>query len=167
MNTSTTILSIGQPDVTIMNFTETVVVTFENETHKVTFYGPKYAYEQAKLRNRARKTRVHVWGENRVDFSDLPSGWKYNDDPAIKKAVRAKNKIELANMDEVRLEALPLFEAAHHEELATLKLKFSRYAGCSCGCSPGFIADRLIVLKLDGQQPLYIDSIHVERKKRG
>lgn len=162
-----TIFSAFGPSISVDDFRETVVVTFENETHKVGFYGPRSSYDQAQLRNRARKTRVHVWGEDLVDFSDLPSGWQYNDDPAIKKAVRAKNKIELANMNEVRLEALPLFEAAHHEELATQKLRFSRYAGCSCGCSPGFIADRLIVLKLDGQQPLYIESIHVQRKKRG
>lgn len=167
MNTSTTILSIGQPDVTIMNFAESVHIVISTDTHEVRFIGPKYAYEQAKLRNCARKTRISVWGEDRVDFSDLPAGWQYSKDPVVVKACKAKNKVEIANQLAVIKEAQPLLEAVNHGELAEQKLKFSRYAGCSCGCSPGFIADRLIVVNIDGQRPFYTESISITRKPRG
>jgi hypothetical protein len=95
-----------------------------------------------------KKTRAHVWGPGddrcpTVEFRFLaehigaPSVYtKKGEFPALDKAFRVMNKEIVAAKREVLDAAIKALEVPWYGEP-----KFSRKAGCPCGCSPGFIID--------------------------
>lgn len=86
------------------------------------------------------KIRVFVSGEDEPSWEHPPYGYK-GDDVDDDRCWRRYNKEERRLQREVITEAL-----AADDELAIKlgdpsKLRWSRKAGCACGCSPGWIAE--------------------------
>lgn len=103
-------------------------------------------------RRPASKTRVYIDGEEPATESlelaerlsreagSLMRGVSLEADKAWDKHNRQVVKNKKARLAEL-IETIPLA----HDLLAGVKLNFSRKAGCSCGCSAGFIADRAVL----------------------
>lgn len=100
-------------------------------------------------RRAAVKTRVYIDGEEPVDFTEaerLSRGagtYQRGECLEADKAWDAGNRQVIKNKKARAAELineLPLIA----ELLDGVKLSFNRKAGCSCGCSAGFIADRVI-----------------------
>lgn len=116
----------------------------------------RYFTPEELYRNRDRKTRAYVdidpadvpmdhppYGSVRGDGSDEDRAWR-----AFNRAETAAMRLKLSRVTAV-LEAaggMPA-DAAWH---------FSRKAGCSCGCSPGFVLDGQV--KADGPRFRYRDE---------
>lgn len=111
---------------------------------------------------KARKARVYAWGAEPVSFDHLPDGWQFNKDPEIVKECKRLNRIEIANMRALVAEAVAECDNDVIREVANGKMSFSRKAGCSCGCSPGFVLDRLIPVQVNGRER-YVDQVSFER----
>lgn len=80
-----------------------------------------------------RRTRLYTT----VELEQPAPAWKpRGEDPTVDKAWDAYNRAEVKAM---RVKVLNWLDAAGYERV---KVRFSRKAGCGCGCSPGFIADR-------------------------
>lgn len=98
-----------------------------------TAYGYPASYNERMM---GKKTRVYC----DLDYSQFPMERpKYSikgEDPENDLAWKVYNRLELKLMREKIAEA---FTAAGIEG----KLSFSRKAGCSCGCSAGFILDHM------------------------
>lgn len=117
-------------------------------------------------RDARKKARVYVFGEVEVDFAEAYEMQKANDyaprgtNPVEDKLFNKLNRQVIANKREV-LEAA--MEAVYElgEVLVDAKFNFSRTAGCSCPCSPGFIVDRVI---RDTESGLTISDIFITRK---
>ena len=130
--------------------------------------------------SRASRPTVYVTSPD-PDMETPPFGSVRGDDTEADKAWKRYNRAEIKMKRETIAAVLPLLEAADPtpsifdalgrekmrkselalwdlaEQALTGKLGFSRKAGCSCGCSPGFKAQAL--------QPLYRDiNIWVEDK---
>ena len=88
---------------------------------------------------RFRKTRIHVSGTS-PDYDHPPYSMK-GDDPENDKAWRKYNRDEIVAMRELLDDISGWLQSISNGDL---KYRFSRKAGCSCGCSPGFIADRAL-----------------------
>lgn len=117
--------------------------------HVTTFakdiFGDKFVFVVSKTsRYEARKThgRVFVFGEpspeQYVDGIDrVPPYSKRGDDPELDAEWRRYNATEAKTVREAAKAAL--VEAG----VKFSKVRFSRYAGCSCPCSPGVVVDGL------------------------
>src|ERR1044072_6335835 len=102
----------------------------ETPHYKVTM-----GFDGEEWNNRARhkKPRVHLWGEEDPDMERPPYTIK-GEDPENDELWRQYNRAELKIM-------------RRHVQAAILELNFqddvtfhfSKFAGCSCPCSPGFI----------------------------
>lgn len=98
---------------------------------------------------RSRNTRVYTSGEPKVDFSEAEKAsreagtFTRGIHPEIDKLWDECNRAMVRSKKEF-LEALKATIPVLGEILADHKLHFNRKAGCSCGCSPGFVADRQI-----------------------
>jgi hypothetical protein len=114
---------------------------------------------------RNNKMRAYVWGPgDELDETNLervakqvgaPNIYtKRGDYPLLDKAWDAHNKMIVA----AKRSALEVVLNAIKADTDKLKIKFSRKAGCSCGCSPGFI--------IEGEAPRGTDMF-IERKKVG
>jgi len=88
-----------------------------------------------------KATRLYAWGTS-PDYDHPPFSIK-GDDPDNDKAWRKYNRDEITEMRKL-LEDVTVFlnDIANGD----LTYRFSRKAGCGCGCSPGFIADRALFL---------------------
>lgn len=97
----------------------------------------EFTYEvKAISRDRAGKARVFVWGAPEPDDSNLPAPKERGVDPENDKAYDKHNRAV------VRIQKAHLVAAMELGLLpSTEELRFSRKAGCSCPCSPGFIAN--------------------------
>lgn len=82
------------------------------------------------------KVRVFVSGQDAPEFDNPPYGSTRGDGSDEDRAWKRYNREELRLQREVLAQA-----TAAMPELAEQlgKLSFSRKAGCSCGCSPGFV----------------------------
>lgn len=98
---------------------------------------------------RNRNTRVYVSGEPKVDFTEAEKlsrkAGSFNRGESVEadKAWDAANRALVQSKKDF-LEALKATIPVLGEVLSDHKLNFNRKAGCSCGCSPGFVADRQI-----------------------
>lgn len=95
---------------------------------------------------KSKKTRVYVSGEPKVDFSEAERLSKEAGSLGRGASVEADKAWDSANRALVQskkdfLEALIHTIPVLGEVLSDHKLNFNRKAGCSCGCSPGFVAD--------------------------
>jgi len=119
---------------------------------------------------KATKTRLYVGGEAEVDFSAAyeadyadggpkPRGQR----PEVDKLYDSLNRQVVKNKKALLAEAKE--QAAVAELLGERKMTFSRKAGCSCGCSAGFILDGMAYAETEaGRKP--ITSIWIERSKK-
>jgi hypothetical protein len=122
--------------------------------------------------DKERKTRVYVYGEDDVDFTeanaaekaalDRDGHWpRRGDYPDTDKMFDRLNRQVVKNKKNLIAEV-----GEHIEHVAGLldgrKLNFSRKAGCSCPCSPGFITDTYLYTAVAGQRRR-INSIAIER----
>lgn len=110
-------------------------------TERVQTVGAAVLLERYPSKN--RKTRVHA-PVSRAEVLErfgleLPPFSVKGKDPEVDIAWRKYNRAEITIMRERARKWLD------DNGLSDVKLSFSRKAGCSCGCSPGFIADRQIV----------------------
>lgn len=87
-----------------------------------------------------KKTRYYVSGEEDVDFSDLmvTEGWA--NDPALTPAFNKRNRKVVANKRAVLLDGMRVL-LEECPGAVSKETVFSRTAGCSCGCSPGFVGE--------------------------
>jgi hypothetical protein len=98
------------------------------------------------------KTRIHVWGIDNlpdlvVENVTLPEPKEIGEDPANDRAYARYNRLYGRKSCEVArhvLEKIALSSPQLTEQLPDLKLRFSRVAGCGCGCSPGIVANDVI-----------------------
>lgn len=99
-----------------------------------------------------KRTRVHVYGEDKPAIAEPLMSFR-GENPEIDRAWDKYNREVIKNKR-------ALVAKADLEMLRDVKLRFSRKAGCSCSCSPGFIAEHHVYL--DGRR---VDSIWVEAPK--
>lgn len=92
-------------------------------------------------RARNSKTRIYTGAteeEIKEQFGlDRPAYSRMGEDPVLDAAWRAYNRAEIAVM---RAKVTTWLREAGCD----VTVKFSRHAGCSCSCAPGFIADKMI-----------------------
>jgi hypothetical protein len=75
--------------------------------------------------------------------------------PTMDRLWAIMNKLEEAEQIELINYAFEIFQLKAKEE--TLHIKFSRYAGCTCPCSPGYIIDpTILIAKFDN---FYINEV--------
>ena len=151
--TTTTTKIFASLEATTMDMTETsqrIDLKYRRDGMTVHLCALKNTH--ANRRDYGKKTRVYVSGQEDVSFDDLPDGWMYNDDPAIVKECKRRNRQEVKNMRALIAEAAELIPIQSMVEITHSKLGFSRHAGCSmCPCSPGFVKDGAQVrVNIDG-----------------
>ena len=102
-----------------------------------------------------KKTRYYVSGQEDVDFSDLmvTEGWA--NDPALEPEFRKRNRQKIANMRTVLLDGMRVL-LEECPGAVSKETVFSRTAGCSCGCSPGFVGEICTIL-VDGKRYFVTD----------
>jgi hypothetical protein len=92
-----------------------------------------------------KKTRVYVsTPDEGLGMECPPYGSWRGDGSAEDLAWKAYNKLELAAMRTLIATFGPVFRR-HTQAPETVKFSFSRKAGCSCPCSPGFVADTRVM----------------------
>lgn len=125
-----------------MNTTKTF--TSQNKQFKIEVRIPK---ERSDFR---RSTLIaYVWGSNEPNDSVLDEAAKaagaphryttIGEFPAVDKAFRDYNKLVVKSQREVLGAGLREVFGAFVDSPELKEIKFSRTAGCRCGCSPGFI----------------------------
>lgn len=87
---------------------------------------------------------------------DKPEYTIYGEDPENDKAWKKYNRAEVAIMKTKVTNMLHSFV-----DFDGVTVKFSRKAGCSCPCSPGFVASVLLRNPLSDKHE-YLKSIHLE-----
>lgn len=124
-----------------------------NDTQHLKFETDGYRFHLEFAGPRVRpdhKTRIYVSGQDPITEMPEPPVSMKGDDPANDALWRRYNRLEVVKMREVADAGLKLLLDGDRLSSATraaaeadeLKLRFSKYAGCSCPCSPGFVADR-------------------------
>ena len=88
---------------------------------------------------RFTKTRLNASGTS-PDYDHPPYSME-GDDPENDKAWRKYNRDKIVAMRELLDDISGWLQSISNGDL---KYRFSRKAGCSCGCSPSFIADRAL-----------------------
>ena len=96
-----------------------------------------------------KRARIYVSGQDEPALAEPPMTLR-GDYPEIDRAWDKYNR-------EVVKNKRALVAKADLEMLRDVKIRFSRKAGCSCSCSPGFIAEHPVYF--DGRR---VDSIWVE-----
>lgn len=105
---------------------------------------------------RYRKTRIHVWGSEVTDMERPPysiKGQNAENDELWKKYNRLEIKAQ-RDVISVALDDIALAVRIPED----FKFTFSRNAGCSCPCSPGFIVNSTLKT-IDSN--IDVNSIHV------
>lgn len=113
-----------------------------------------------------RKARIYVAGEDDVDFSEayaLQKANGYQDRGTNPEEDKLFNRL---NREVVRNQKAVIEGAMAEDEwvrslLEAVKLTFSRKAGCSCGCSAGFVPSlhlraRVAYQSFDGPNEAYV-----------
>lgn len=117
----------------------------------------EFTYEVSKTRReRLGKARIFVWNAPEPDMT-LPAPKERGVDPENDKAYDKYNKAV------IRIQKAHLVAAMEQGLIPeTEELRFSRKAGCSCPCSPGFIAniregyDYHLTVKVVQEKPLEV-----------
>jgi len=119
---------------------------------------------------KATRTRLYVSGEQDVDFSAAYEADYADGGPKPRGERPEVDKLyDQLNRQVVRNKKALLAEAKQQEPIAELlgeaKMTFSRKAGCSCGCSAGYILDRMLTVQTcQGQKA--VSSIWIEPTKK-
>lgn len=106
-------------------------------------------------RERRNKTRIHISGQAQPDM-EQPEYTIKGQDPENDAAWRRYNRAEIKLMRIAIQKGIARFYSETDADIAGLlgcgldKFDFSRYAGCSCPCSPGFIMERMAYM--DGRR---------------
>lgn len=101
-----------------------------------------------------KKTRLYVdLNQKDLGMERPPYGSQQGDGSPEDKAWKAYNKLELDAMREYALQAKSLLEHRLHDVIS--KVEFSRFAGCTCPCSPGFVVTAT-------RGPLKLDELPVD-----
>lgn len=139
MNTTTT---VERDRVIIESNTLTVKLIKRSYTESVTVQ-----YSNAK---------AFVWGTSVPESVMVePVYTRFGDDPANDSAWRKFNKLEVAAERVALDEALNLLQVLGYE-VDGIDPKFSRKAGCSCSCSPGFRLGRRVHVSGLGLVDIYV-----------
>lgn len=121
-----------------------------------------------------RKTRIYVTGHEDVDFEPAYAMAKERyaflrgTDDETDKMFDSLNRKLIGNMRAFTLDAV---QKVHYFKtlVEDNKIHFSRKAGCSCGCSPGFILDKpatvLVNDPFSGWVTAVITDIHIGKAK--
>ena len=135
-------------------------ITIENDEFTIKLRGPHYDDRRIGL-----KTRVYVSGAENVNFEPAyeleraTGGMKPRGDvPEVDKMYDRLNRQVIKNKRSVIENAIAEFPVLA-DLLDAIKFNFSRYAGCSCPCSPGFIASRPLIA--DNK---YVVSIYITKR---
>lgn len=127
---------------------------------------PEYSWK------RPTKTRVYVGGEDEVDFTEAYAMQRANAEthgdpfygkgtfPEEDKLFAALNRQVVKNQKAVIEELRMTSEELDNIIAPAGKLTFSRTAGCSCGCSAGFVPTNMMIV--GGRQ---IESLFITKKK--
>lgn len=121
--------------------------SFTNGTFTLTYSGEVPNWYSRKS---PRKTRIYVSGAKEVDFTPAYDLVKRDGTANRNHASDEQNKMfDRLNREVVKNERAVAEQAIAeveelHNMLADLKLSYSRYAGCTCGCSPGFVASDVL-----------------------
>lgn len=134
-------------DLTDLRTEDNNFIVLDTDSHKVKLLvGKSY--------DRPRRLRVYVGGEEPVDFTEAYDLQKANGyasrgvNPDEDKLFDRLNRRVTKNKRAVLNDARQGFLA---DILEDLSFTFSRKAGCSmCECSPGFVADRVLKVRIDG-----------------
>jgi hypothetical protein len=122
--------------------------------------------------------RTRLYASSLIDYKsigDQPPVSVKGDDPENDKAWRRYNRAELNSMNNgLNAFELELYNtpdptgllAEIYEALVGYTRKFSRKAGCSCGCSPGFVMGGKVYARLDGIRQSRLIQINVARKAK-
>jgi hypothetical protein len=107
------------------------------------------------------KTRIYVSGQDAVTEMEQPPYGAKGDNSENDRLWRQYNKLELAKMREILDHGMAALTDLDNPRIAQApeKIKFSRHAGCSCPCSPGFVADR----PLRDDEYRQIESIYITK----
>jgi hypothetical protein len=109
-----------------------------------------------------KRTRAYIDGYEDVDFSDLYSIPNWPNDPSLTPEFKRRNKIIVSNMRKVIAEFASTVVGNPMIAIFDHKWSFSKKAGCSCGCSSGFVLNRVVPFTHDGYIRS-IESIHIEK----
>ena len=105
--------------------------------------------ERGRYNRRPKKIRYYVDGFENVDYSDLMVTDNWPNDPALTPEFKRRDRIELKHMRAVLEPGMAILRA-EMPGAASEKVSYSRTAGCSCGCSPGFIGGFPRKIEFDG-----------------
>lgn len=123
----------------------TITITESTRTDcRLELDGMKIHLRRETLRARYRKPRIYTSGSAiKPDFDHPPYGTKRGDGSDEDKAWRAYNREEIRLQRELATRALKALKEhglkTYGATVGTVETRFSRKAGCSCGCSPGLI----------------------------
>jgi hypothetical protein len=115
--------------------------------------------------NDRRLTKTRIYSDaseeevKELTGMDRPPFTMKGEDPANDQAWKAYNRAEVKIM---KAKIVKAFEGI--KEFEGVTFKFSRTAGCSCGCSAGFVASELMrhVVETDeARNTFYLSSIYV------
>lgn len=141
-------------------------VTIENDEWKI------YLVESDEWKN--RKLRVYVEGYESVDFDEAyamateDSGLRRGVNEAMDKKFDQLNRKVVKNQKAVILEAIESVDVVRNL-IGSTKFGFWKTAGCSCGCSSGWIVDAYSKIRKVQDRTGYefnknLRSIHIIKK---
>jgi hypothetical protein len=118
---------------------------------------------------KAKKTRLYVYGEQEVDFTgayeaDRADGGPKprGERPEVDKMFDKLNRQVVRNQKAAVLDTMAENEALA-ELLAGYKMAVNRKAGCGCGCSPAFVLDGTLTAQTEKGRRA-ISAISIERR---
>lgn len=124
---------------------DTITITEQDHNHvRLELDGMKIHLLRETPGGRYRKPRVYTSGSAvDPDFDHPPYGSQRGDGSPEDKAWRRYNREEIRLQRALAARALEALKAhglqTYGVIVGTVETKFSRKAGCSCGCSPGLI----------------------------
>ena len=121
----------------------------EAKTYEVESYAVREIQPDPYDYRRPRKTRIYVDCDIDLEIGIRPEYSMRGDNPELDKEWDAYNRREVKAMKAIIKKVLG----------EDVKVYFSRKAGCSCGCSAGFVYNGNTI-RLNGA-----DSIHISDKK--
>lgn len=120
-----------------------------------------------------KKARVYVSGADDVDFAEAYEATRRDTEAKGSSAIRGDNPAtdkmfdrlnrQVVKNERAVLDAALSASADLRELVGDAALHFSRKAGCSCGCSAGFVASHHIAVQHDGRT-LNVTDVFVTRE---
>lgn len=100
---------------------------------------------------KTKKTRFYIGGEDKVDFSEAQAMSEAAGSQMRGESVEADKAWDAANRQVVKnqrdvMEQATMVSNVVREMVFGHKFNFNKKAGCSCGCSPAFVADDVLTI---------------------